>query len=82
MNLQILSSALLATVFLLVFIDVLSAQSTHTKVAGTVKDANGANLPGVTVSLLHTNQAVVGSTTTDASGNFSFTDITPGRLRT
>jgi hemoglobin/transferrin/lactoferrin receptor protein len=46
------------------------AQQDQAKVNGTVRDSNGAAVAGVEVALLHT-EAVIASTTTDASGNFT-----------
>ena len=40
------------------------------KITGTVKDPNGAIVSGADVSLLHTNQAVLRATVTDAEGRF------------
>ena len=48
------------------------------KVTGTVKDPDGASLSGAAVSLLHTNQAVVRATVTDAEGHFTLENILPG----
>ena len=78
MNLHILTPSLMFAALILLNVGLAFAQNTQTKVAGTVKDVNGAGVSGVTVSLLHTNQAVVGSATTDTNGNFSFASITPG----
>lgn len=48
------------------------------KIRGTVKDADGAIVSGVDVSLLLPNLAVARKTVTDASGNFAFDNIEPG----
>jgi len=48
------------------------------KVTGTVKDQGGANVNGAEVSLLHQQRAVVATTTSDASGNFTLDNIVPG----
>ena len=43
-----------------------------------VQDAADTNLAGVTVNLLNGANAVIGSTTTDANGNYLFTGLRPG----
>ncbi len=48
------------------------------KVTGTVKDPDGATVSGAAVSLLHTNQATVRATVTDAEGHFVLENIPPG----
>ena len=45
------------------------------KISGSVKDAGGAVVSGVRVSLLLPNRAVVRATVTDASGTFSFEHV-------
>jgi uncharacterized surface anchored protein len=42
------------------------------------KDAGEANLPSVTVYLLDSTSATIGTATTDANGNYSFANLTPG----
>jgi hemoglobin/transferrin/lactoferrin receptor protein len=51
-----------------------SAGSIH----GTVKDLNGALVSGAKVSLLHPQQAVIRTTTTDSSGVFRFDNVPRG----
>ncbi|MCK6373166.1 MAG: carboxypeptidase regulatory-like domain-containing protein, partial [Zoogloea sp.] len=48
------------------------------KNANGVQDAGEAGLSGVTVKLLNSAGSVVSTTTTDASGNYLFTNLTPG----
>jgi uncharacterized repeat protein (TIGR01451 family) len=43
-----------------------------------VYDPSEPRLAGVTVTLLDASGAVVGTTTTDANGNYNFTDLIPG----
>ncbi len=43
-----------------------------------IQDAGDTNLAGVTVNLLNGANAVIGSTTTDANGNYLFTGLAPG----
>ena len=54
------------------------AQEPNGKVTGTVKDHDGAVVSGADVSLLHTNQAVVRATVTDADGHFTLDNVRPG----
>ncbi len=54
-----------------------AAQDQRGTIEGTVKDASGAVLPGVTVEA-KTTTGVVQSTTTDASGGFRFPSLPPG----
>ncbi len=48
-------------------------------ITGTVRDASGGVVVGAGVSLLTAEQAVVGSTRTDARGRFGFAAVRPGR---
>jgi len=48
------------------------------KNANGVQDAGEAGLGGVTVNLLNAAGAVIGSATTDASGNYLFSGLVPG----
>lgn len=64
-----LSSLLSATVV---------AQSATGSISGTVRDPTGALVGGAEVSLLHSLQAVIGTTTTDASGRFKFDHVSRG----
>jgi Carboxypeptidase regulatory-like domain/TonB-dependent Receptor Plug Domain len=54
-----------------------SAQSTGS-ISGTIKDASGAALPGVTVTLANPSAAVTRTATTDASGVFVSPLLPPG----
>jgi len=69
-------SVLLRCVLLLLTPLMGQAQDDQAKVNGTIRDANGAAVAGVEVSLLH-KEAVVASTVTDASGNFSLSNVPP-----
>jgi uncharacterized surface anchored protein len=46
--------------------------------ANGLKNAGESNLTGVTVYLLNSSSATIGTATTDASGNYSFANLTPG----
>jgi outer membrane receptor protein involved in Fe transport len=54
------------------------AQETRGGIKGTVKDADGAAVSGVDVSLLLHNRAVVRATVTDAKGNFTIDNVPAG----
>jgi len=56
----------------------LLGQASPGKIVGTVKDPDGAFVNGVDVSLLNPLQAVIRTTATDASGNFTLDNIAPG----
>ncbi|HEY9402935.1 MAG TPA: TonB-dependent receptor [Pyrinomonadaceae bacterium] len=47
-------------------------------VSGTVRDASGANVAGAKVFLVSAQQAVLGTTETDAEGRFNFADVPVG----
>lgn len=53
-------------------------QDSQGKINGTVKDPDGANVAGASVSLLHTNRAVVAKTVTDAEGRFTLESVPLG----
>jgi hemoglobin/transferrin/lactoferrin receptor protein len=53
-------------------------QSNQGKISGSVKDMDGAAVVGVEVSLIHPQQFVVKTSVTDASGNFSFDNVSTG----
>lgn len=50
----------------------------HDSDADGVQDAAELGIPGVTVELLDSSLAVIATTTTDASGLYNFTGLTPG----
>ena len=54
------------------------AQDSEGKINGTVKDPDGAVVSGISVSLLHSNRAVIAATTTDAEGRFTLEHVSPG----
>ncbi len=56
----------------------LLGQASPGKIVGTVKDPEGAIVNGVDVYLLNPLQAVIRTTATDASGNFTLDNIAPG----
>ena len=56
---------------------VLRAQTTSASVTGTVQDASGAMLPGVTVTLTSNTQGNVLTAVTDEGGRFVFPIVRP-----
>ena len=69
----VISIAVLAVMPILVT----AQQGSQGRLAGTIKDPEGASVSGAEVSLAH-QQAVLRTTLTDASGNFNLDNITPG----
>ena len=51
------------------------AQSTQGSILGSVKDASGAVVPGATVTLTNTDEGVVRTTKSTASGDYQFLDV-------
>jgi hypothetical protein len=58
-----------------------SAQFDTSTVLGTVRDANGAVLPGVAVTLKNIDTSIAVTTQTDEDGNFQFTNVRIGNYR-
>ncbi|HEY3104978.1 MAG TPA: TonB-dependent receptor [Pyrinomonadaceae bacterium] len=56
----------------------ISQPGSQGSISGTVKDPDGAIVTGANVSLRHAQQAIVRTTTTDASGRFSFENVPVG----
>ena len=50
------------------------AQSTQGDILGTVKDANGAVVPGATITLTNKDEGVLRTTKSNASGDYQFLD--------
>ena len=57
----------------------LQAQSTFGSIVGTVQDASGAVVPGAKVTLLNTGTSAQREVASDASGNFTFSNIDVGK---
>lgn len=57
------------------------AQFDTATVLGTVRDPNGAILPGVTVTLKNIDTSISVNAQTDADGNYQFTNIRIGNYR-
>ena len=54
------------------------AQQSQGSITGTVKDQDGANVSGAKVALVHSQQAVLRTTSTDANGHFNFDNVAVG----
>ncbi len=57
---------------------VLGQQSSQGTITGTIKDQDGASISGASVSLRHSQQAMLRTTITDGTGHFSFDNVTVG----
>src|SRR5262245_59379417 len=69
----------LAVLVVVLLPSAVAAQATSSSIAGVVKDATGAVLPGVTVeaaspALIEKTRSVI----TDAEGNYKIVDLRPG----
>ena len=64
---------------LLCFQSVSLAQSVQGSVIGTVKDKQGAVVPGAAVTLTNLEEGTVRTTQSSSSGDFQFIDVTAGR---
>lgn len=71
-------SIVIAFGLLLVLTQSALAQSGTTTVTGHVKDPQGANLPGATVTLYGRERTFSLTTTTDSSGTYRFEKLAPG----
>ncbi len=57
------------------------AQNVYGTIAGTVTDTSGAVIGGATITLTNVDTGAKRNISTDASGNYSFVNILPGRYR-
>jgi hypothetical protein len=65
--------------FLLILLPAAAAgQQFKANITGTVTDAQGALVPGVTVTVVNTDTNVASESVTDTSGVYSIKDLTPG----
>jgi hypothetical protein len=69
----------LAACLLFFFAPHLESQSTFGTILGVVQDASGAVVPGATVTLMNTGTTAQRVVTSDASGNFTFSNIDVGK---
>jgi hypothetical protein len=51
------------------------------RLSGAVTDATGGVIAGASVKLMDESNAIVAQTTTDSSGNYSFSSLAPGTFR-
>ena len=58
-----------------------AAQFDRGQISGTVKDAQGAVVPGATVTVTNTQTAITQTTVTDSSGFYTVPNLAPGSLR-
>ena len=56
-----------------------AAQFDRGQISGTIKDAQGAVVPGVTVSATQLDTQTVRNTVTDSSGFYTFPNLPPGK---
>ena len=75
---QALVGAAVAAAFVMAAAAPLSAQTTSASVAGTVKDAQGGVLPGVSAVLVNQAQGTEQTATSDENGSFLFPYVQPG----
>lgn len=76
----LLSACTLSLAFLLAATTGFAQFDTAT-VLGTVKDSNGAALPGVTVTLKNIDTGIAVNVQSDGDGNFQFTNVRIGNYR-
>jgi hypothetical protein len=72
---------LLIAACLLMFASSAQAQSTFATLTGTITDASGAVLPGVTVTVTNTRTQNTRTVTTDTVGNYVLPNLDPGSYR-
>jgi hypothetical protein len=70
-----------AAVFASLLIPGAHAQTTYGSIVGTVRDASGGAVPGVTVTVTHEATNNVFPAVTNDLGNYSFTTLLPGTYR-
>lgn len=66
------------SLLLIILSSSISFSQNHSGIAGTVRDAAGAPIAGVTVSLLNARQTVLQSTVTGIAGEFALPGVAPG----
>jgi hypothetical protein len=72
---------LAVAISLLMLAAVALGQGTTGNLTGTVKDPNGAVVPGAAVKITNTATNVTRESTADGDGNFAFQALQPGRYR-
>ena len=81
MNLRRSGIHLAAVLFLAVAPAVTWGQNVYGKISGTVADSSGASIGQATVTLTNLDTNTKNQLSTDASGNYSFVNILPGRYK-
>jgi hypothetical protein len=66
---------------LLVLCPHLSAQTTQATLGGTVSDATGALIPGITITATNTATGVVSTTITNEAGAYQFASLQTGTYK-
>lgn len=70
-----------ACVLVLTFAAVAAGQTFYGSIVGSVADATGAPVPGATTTVISVGTSERRTQTTDASGNYQFVNLVPGRYR-
>ena len=73
-----MKTTLIAILITITFAISAQAQTSNGVISGQVKDPEGANLPGATVSLYARDRSFSLVTTTNSSGAYSFKNLAPG----
>src|ERR1700761_2738079 len=69
---------LLLVVFMAVFISAANAQISPGRITGSVKDPQGAAVPGATIKLTNPSTGFERTASTDGSGQFNFPELALG----
>jgi hemoglobin/transferrin/lactoferrin receptor protein len=74
------SASMLGALLIIIFVTATAwaQQSSPGKIAGAVKDQNGASVSGAAISLLNSQQAVLRAGVTDTGGQFGFDGLAAG----
>ncbi|MBC7909675.1 MAG: TonB-dependent receptor [Pyrinomonadaceae bacterium] len=78
-NMRIFATAMLALCLSLFATSVMAQTSTTGNIEGTVVDANGAAVPGVTITVTSPNLIQAQTATTDSEGRYRILNLPPGR---
>src|SRR5579859_1048680 len=81
MNIRRTGVLLVAALILAVTPVVVFGQNVYGKISGTVADTSGASIGQATLTLTNLDTNTKTQLKTDASGNYSFVNIVPGRYR-
>jgi hypothetical protein len=80
-HLRQLALSVSATVLLLALTPVGWGQNVYGTIAGNVTDSSGAAMSGATITLTNLETSEKHTMSTDASGNYTFVNLFPGRYR-